>query len=113
MNDYVVYQDKLYYCASPHTSGDTFEEANGWYHAKKYLFTIGDGNNSSERSNAFVVDIWGNAHLRGDLYVGCDDDSQGGNKVIAIPEPPASDGTYTLQCSVTSGVVTYNWVSTT
>ena len=113
MNDYVVYQDKLYYCASPHTSGDTFEEASGWYHAKKYLLTIGDGNNSSGRSNAFVVDIWGNAHLRGDLYVGCDDDSQGGNKVIAIPEPPTSDGTYTLQCSVTSGVVTYNWVSTT
>jgi len=75
MDDYVVYQDKLYYCASPHTSAATFEEDNGWYHARKYLLTIGNGNNSSGRGNAFVVDIWGNAHLLGDLYVGCSDDS--------------------------------------
>lgn len=88
MDDYVVYQDKLYYCASPHTSAATFEEDNGWYHARKYLLTIGNGNNSSGRGNAFVVDIWGNAHLLGDLYVGCSDDSQGGTKVATISQIP-------------------------
>lgn len=27
-----------------------------------------------------------------------------------IPDPPTTDGTYTLQCTVTNGVATYAWV---
>lgn len=109
-NDYVVYENKLYYCASAHTSAATFAEDSGWYHAKKHLFTIGNGNNSSAKSNAFVVDLQGNGHFKGELYIGCNANSSGGNKVIAIPEPPTTDGTYTLQATVSSGEITYNWI---
>ena len=109
-NDYVVYQNKLYYCSSAHTSAATFAEDSGWYHARKYLFTVGNGNNASSKSNAFVVDLYGNGRFNGDLYVGCNADSTGGSKVIAIPEPPTTDGTYTLQVVVSSGEATYSWV---
>ena len=80
-NDYVVYNNKLYYCATPHTSAATFEQDSGWYHAKKHLFTVGNGNTSSSRSNAYVVDLWGNGRYKGNIYVGCNADSTGGTMV--------------------------------
>ena len=35
--------------------------------------------------------------------------STGGLSII--PDPPTTDGTYTLQATVTSGVITYTWVA--
>ena len=32
-------------------------------------------------------------------------------RCINIPDAPEIDGTYTLQCTVTEGVATYDWVS--
>lgn len=29
---------------------------------------------------------------------------------VNIPNPPTTDGTYTLKCTVASGVATYSWV---
>jgi len=47
----------------------------------------------------------------GDVYVGCNADSTGGTKLAHIPDPPSTDGTYTLQATVSSGVITYTWVA--
>ena len=60
------------------------------------LFSVGNGSGSYSRSNAFEVLRDGSAKL-------------GNQKVIAI-DPPTTDGTYTLQCTVTNGVATYAWV---
>lgn len=50
------------------------------------------------RSNALTVDWDGNLEAAGII------------KALNIPDPPISDGTYTLQCTVSSGVATYAWV---
>lgn len=60
--------------------------------AGKYLFIIGNGTNSSSRSNALTVDWDGN--------IVCNN----------IPAPPANNGTYSLKCTVTNDSVTYAWV---
>lgn len=83
-NDYVVYNNKLYYCATPHTSAATFEQDSGWYHAKKNLFTIGNGNNTNSRANAYTVDLWGNGHYKGDVYINCNADSSGGTSLSSL-----------------------------
>ena len=57
-----------------------------------YAFIIGNGAGDSTRSNALTVDWSGN--------LVCNN----------IPAPPSTDGTYTLQCTVTNGVATYSWV---
>lgn len=57
-----------------------------------YLLTIGNGTPSA-RSNALTVDWAGN--------LTCNN----------IPAPPAADGTYNLQCTISNGVASYSWVS--
>ena len=98
-NDYVIYQNKLYYCATPHTSAATFEADSGWYHARKNLLTVGNGNNSNSRSNAFVVDLAGNGRYKGDIYIGCNADSSGGYKV-------AKDADVSLKADKDNTVIT-------
>lgn len=63
---------------------------------KCYAFSVGNGNNLNH-SNAFAVTHGGKAFA-------------GGHELIAI-DPPTTDGTYKLQCTVSSGVVTYAWVA--
>lgn len=63
-------------------------------------FSYGYGGSDNSRTNLFDV------RRNGDGYLG-------GNKIITnaiIPDPPTTDGTYTLQCTVTNGVATYAWV---
>lgn len=101
-------------------NSDTTFTSNKWYgpdSEMNYIHIIGNGMESTSKSNAFAVDWDGNAHLRSNLYVGCNADSTGGSKVATeafvtarVPAPPASNGTYTLQCTVSSGVATYSWV---
>ena len=76
-----------------------------------FVEIIGNGDSSNNRSNARAVDWDGNERLMGDLYVGCNANSTGGTKVARIPDPPITDGTYTLQATVASGVITYTWVT--
>ena len=103
-NDYVIHDNKLYYCASPHTSAATFEQDSGWYHARKNLFTIGNGNNNNSRSNAYSIDLAGNGHYKGDVYVNCNADSTGGTKV-AVTDNPVFTGSISLgrQANTTVG----------
>lgn len=77
----------------------------------KELEIIGNGTGTGNRSNARVLDWDGNEYLGGDIYVGCEADSTGGTKIARIPDPPTTDGTYTLQATVSSGTITYTWVA--
>ena len=63
------------------------------------LFSIGNGTSSSEqyRSNAFEIFKDGRTKINGQTALALD--------------PPTTDGTYKLQCTVSSGVVTYAWVA--
>lgn len=58
-----------------------------------YALIVGNGTSNSARSNALTVDWNGN--------LVCNN----------IPAPPAGDGTYNLQCTISSGVATYTWVA--
>lgn len=58
------------------------------------LFSIGKGAYENNRSNAIEVRRDGTIKLNGN----------------ELPKPPTTDGTYTLQCTVSNGVVTYAWV---
>ena len=58
------------------------------------LFSIGKGAYENNRSNAVEVRRDGTIKLNGN----------------ELPKPPSTDGTYTLQCTVSNGVVTYAWV---
>lgn len=79
----------------------------------RYAEIIGNGTADNTRSNARALDWSGNEYLKGNLYVGCSADSTGGTIVIPLPIPPTTDGTYTLQCTVSNGIATPSWVSTT
>lgn len=77
-----------------------------------YAEIIGNGTNDTSvtpavltRSNARTLDWSGNEMIAGDLTFM-------GNKSLntMLPDPPATDGTYTLQCTVLNGVATYAWV---
>ena len=57
------------------------------------LFSVGNGS-YSDRKNALEIRRDGTFYLNG----------------IELPKPPSTDGTYTLQCTVADGVVTYSWV---
>lgn len=76
-----------------------------------YIEIIGNGNGADARSNARVLDWAGNEYIGGDIYVGCDSSSAHGTKLARIPAPPSTDGTYTLQATVSSGTITYTWVA--
>lgn len=77
-----------------------------------YAEIIGNGTNDTSvtpavltRSNARTLDWSGNEMIAGDLiFMG----SKSLNTML--PDPPAVDGTYTLQCTVLNGVATYAWV---
>jgi hypothetical protein len=101
-----------YICKTAHTSGSTFS-SQYWSSIegeKNYAVIIGNGTAENSRSNAYALDWDGNEHLIGDIYVGCNADSTGGVKLPRIPEPPTTDGTYTLQVAVSNGIPTYSWV---
>ena len=57
-----------------------------------YYFILGNGSDANNRSNILTIDTSGN--------LVCNN----------IPAPPTTDGTYTLQCTITNGVPTYSWV---
>lgn len=75
-------------------------EEIGSYSEQGTVFSIGNGYNSSGdivRSNLFEIYDNGTAKLD--------------NKNIIALAPPSTDGTYTLKCTVSSGVPTYSWVA--
>ena len=47
-----------------------------------YADIIGNGTADDNRKNIEATDWNGNKHLKGDVYVGCNDDSSGGTKLV-------------------------------
>ena len=73
---------KGYICKTAHTSELTFVATN-WSIDSKYNFVsiVGNGTADNARSNAYALDWDGNGHFKGNVYVGANADSSGGNKV--------------------------------
>ncbi len=83
--NFVEYSNNGYYCTTENT--DTTFDSSKWIAAsignyKLFAEIIGNGINSSTKSNARALDWNGNEYLMGDLYVGCNPDSTGGSKVL-------------------------------
>ena len=89
----------IYRCTTAITApAGTFDNSKwtviGHYdYSNPILFSVGNGNYSA-RHNAFEV--------RKDGTIKFYD--------TEMPKPPTTDGTYTLQCTVSNGVATYAWV---
>lgn len=66
------------------------------------MFSIGNGADGDHRSNAFEVRSDGAAYLNNNEKIVTN---------VKVPDAPAADGTYTLKCTVVSGVPTYSWVA--
>lgn len=74
----------------PQTEGSTATVAS------KYLEMVGNGHGSKEtrRSNARMLDVYGNEYLMGDVYVKCGANGDNGKKLITaddIPSVPVTD----------------------
>ena len=81
-----------------------------------YIEIVGCGTAENNRINARALDWDGNGRYKKDLYVNCNNDSTGGQKVATeeyvnarIPTPPTTNGTYTLQVTINNGAATYSW----
>lgn len=57
----------------------------------KYIEIVGNGSDSSNRSNAYALGWDGTGYFAGDVYVGCDSDSTRGDKLITISDVPVID----------------------
>lgn len=49
-----------------------------------YADIVGWGTGNSARKNIFALSTGGDGRYKGDVYVGCNDDSTGGNKVLSV-----------------------------
>lgn len=79
-----------------------------------YLFTVGNGWYEGGRSNAIAVFSDNNIEINGGVIAltgsGLTYNSHNLVTDTEVPPPPSTDGTYTLQCTVSNGVATYAWV---
>lgn len=57
-----------------------------------YADIVGWGANDSNRKNISALGIDGTLHLKGDVYVGCDDDSTNGSKLLTLADLPLYNG---------------------
>lgn len=64
-----------------------------------YALIIGNGSSDSARANALAVVKKGDLRLKGDVYVGCNDDSTGGTKLTSGGGGGGSGETYSLSIS--------------
>lgn len=97
----------LYSCRLDHTSSSTFDSSK-WEDVTNYMDfadVVGNGINSGERSNAYALDWNGNAYFRGNVYVGCDGNSAGGNMLTGgadISQAPTEATAQDLLASLTT-----------
>lgn len=96
-----------------------YQHVGGKYNvsdANKALI-IGNGADTTHRSNALTLDWSGNAVISGDLTTGIALNTTAQtvgaaiNEIsVRVPTPPTTDGNYTLSLTVTNGVPTYTWI---
>lgn len=92
----VVYKEEPEYallqCITENTDAEF--NASNWQAAeiKNALEVIGNGTSASARSNARKLDWNGNEYLAGNVYVGCNADSSGGNALLNSYQGTANAG---------------------
>lgn len=101
------------YTCMNETSSNTFDEydwSDEFNH--RYAFIVGNGyfsGSETVHSNAAAIEWTGDMKLAGNVYVGCNNDSTGGIKLIGLPAYTSQDEGKVLK--IVSGVPT--WVSET
>ena len=70
-----------YICDEANNDAEFDEYKWHTYNLMHYAEIIGNGTAKNARSNAYALDWDGNAHYKGDIYVGCNADSSGGTKL--------------------------------
>ena len=113
VGDGCTYSNFYYKCiqANNDSEFDASKWAISYYINSKEAFVVGNGTADNARSNALTLNWTGDLHLMGDIYTGANADGTSGTKLARIPNAPSTDGTYMLQCVVSSGVPTYTWIS--
>lgn len=98
-----------YICKTAHTSGSTFIDTNWNVDTQiNYAEIVGNGTANS-RANIRALDWEGNQYLKGDVYVGCNNDSTGGTKVAKLTDIPSVSGFVSGPSGSTSGhIATFN-----
>lgn len=81
-----------------HTEGENTKAYSNYQHAQGkynivdnqnvYADIVGNGENDTNRSNAFALSWEGDGKYAGDVYVGCKPDSSGGTKLAKITDIP-------------------------
>ena len=87
VGDHVLRSGYGYECIE--ANSDSSWVASKWQYCEitsKNIFTIGNGKSNLERSNALTVDINGNGHFNGNIYIECNNDSSGGTKVLSAAD---------------------------
>jgi hypothetical protein len=94
-NDGIIYE-----CNTAGTTGtwdsSKWDDSGETYEPVGTVFTIGNGTSSSSTSNLFELRADGSGYLN--------------NEQLLALNPPTTDGTYTLQVTVTNGVPVFSWV---
>lgn len=74
-----------------YTNNDN-QHSQGAYNVKDtsnlYADIVGGGSSDSSRKNIEATTWTGDKRLKGDIYIHCNDDSTGGEKLMVIPTPP-------------------------
>jgi len=98
VGDRVLKSGSGYICIE--ANSDSSWDASKWAFAYvnfNHLLTVGNGYGNNNRSNAFAVDVYGNGHFNGDVYVGCNANSTGGTSLTEAVNgkvnEPSSEGT--------------------
>lgn len=77
-----------YYICTTANNDATFNQQNWKAISRRHFIEIaGNGEGSNTRSNARTLDWEGNERLKGNLYINCNADSTGGNKVVSELDP--------------------------
>lgn len=98
------------------TNASSYQHVQGKHNVGGLIYAdiIGNGSDENNESNAEATDWYGNKYLAGCIYFNVSDwnDPQNNStKLATIPECPTdTDGTYTLQATVSDGEVSYSWV---
>lgn len=90
----------VYECNTDGTTGtwdsSKWNDSGQRYELIGTVFTIGNGNYDGDRNNLFEIDEDGSGYLN--------------NEQLLALNPPTTDGTYTLQVTVTNGIPVFSWV---
>lgn len=80
VGDIVDYNGYVYSCVVANSDTGA-PNASHWAQLVPKLFIIGNGDSPNDRSNAFTVNLLGDAYVKGNLYVGANADGSEGTRI--------------------------------